>query len=116
MKPYEDWTRAEFEALPVRKWNEDIGLVQSIIILPTENMHDSGYRCMDFVAIQESEPTYRLSGCSDVLHIGGIINEKIQHFSIDCLPVSGLLRLFSARRKLLVIGDSLSDFDIYESE
>ena len=106
-KPYTEWTRKELEALPLRKWNENIGIFQSIIILPKRSIHDSGFRHMDFVAVKEQIPFCRLSGCSDVLHIDGIggfgqwdvatgipTTKPIVAWSIDCLPKSGLLRFF----------------------
>lgn len=121
------WTRKEFEAVPARKWNEDVGAFDSLIILPMRQMHDSGYRCMDFIAVRDSVPVARLSGCSDVIHIGGIggfncrdwVNEfhgcpdriKPVDWSVDCLRTSGLLRLFS--RNLLTAGEALSSFELY---
>lgn len=35
-------------------------------------LHDSCFRCMDYVAVVKNEAVCRLSGCSDVLHIEGI--------------------------------------------
>jgi len=66
-----DWTRKEFEALPCRAWDEEIEFT-SMVILPTRRIHDSGYRCMDFVACKNQVPFVRLSGCSDVIHVDGI--------------------------------------------
>lgn len=103
------WTRQEFEKLPMRKYGEDIGEFDSLIIIPTENIHDSGYRCMDFIAVRENTPLCRLSGCSDVIHFDGIggfdrwlskngvpDSIKPKGWSIDCLATSGLLRIFSS--------------------
>jgi hypothetical protein len=104
---FNNWTLEEFQALPSRKWDEEVEC-HSIVILPTEEIHDSNFRCMDFVAIKDGEPLCRLSGCSDVIHIDGIggygkwrwkggFPESIppKGWSIDCLKVSGLLRIFS---------------------
>jgi len=88
--------------------DNSIGNFQGLIILPEEEIHDSGFRCMDFVACKGVHPICRLSGCSDVIHIDGIggfgprpwpantfpqLTEP-KSWSIDCLPTSGLLRLF----------------------
>jgi hypothetical protein len=123
------WSRKEFDALPVRKWSEDIGEFDSLVILPMRRMHESGFRCMDFVAVIKETPLCRLSGCSDVIHIDGIggygykwiekgegvpNSKKIMDWSIDCLPKSGLLRLFS-RRKLRA-SEALSSFEIFAIE
>jgi len=123
-----DMTRKEFEALPHRKWNEII-ICNSLIILPgkAKDLHDSGYRCMDFVAVDNSEPKCLLSGCSDVVHVDGIAGygdnwvEKYNGvpplippsgWSIDCLPKSGLLRIWP-RSMRIKCGEALSSFEIY---
>lgn len=122
-------TRKEFNELPERKWDEDIGEFDSLIILPLRPIHDSGYRCLDFVACKYLNPICRLSGVSDVLHINGISGlgenwtEKYKSYpdkvssvdwSIDCLPKSGLLRLFSSKK--LKASTALSSFEIFAKE
>ena len=123
-----DMTRKDFDALPSRGWNEDIGEFDSLVILPgrVKEMHDSGFRCMDFVAVRKTVPICRLSGCSDVVHINGIggygknwfsrvggIPKTIEpiSWSIDCLAKSGLLRLFC--RHNLEAGEALSSFELF---
>lgn len=133
-KHYDNWTVEEFRSLPYPDsfWN-NIGEIDSLIILPTEQKHDSGYRCMEFVAIQEGVPTYRLSGCSDVLCLGGIggyncygdniasyqrriknQTTPVNDWSFDCLPESGLMRIFC--RKKLIVGASVSSIELYFKE
>jgi len=121
-------TRKEFEALPHREWNEHVEF-QSLIILPgrAKDKHDSGYRCMDFVAVTKGGPQCLLSGCSDVVHIDGIggygnnwllkygtvpKNIPPSGWSIDCLPKSGLLRMWPNSNKM-TCGSALSSFEIY---
>jgi len=126
-KSVDDMTRKEFWDLPSRKWNEDIGSFDSFVILPTRSKHDSGYRCMDFVAVKGSQAICRLSGCSDALHIDGIggygiggfgtqmgcpTNVPPKGWTIDCLGKSGLLRLFSPNYPL-VAGPSVSSFEVF---
>lgn len=132
-KHYTQWTRKEFEQLPYPEdFHNDIGEVDSLIILPTRRKHDSGFRCMEFVTIQNGKPTYRISGCSDIIHIGGIggynslqaddeYSERIRNrrtkvtgWRIDCLPTSGLLRIFCGHK--LIAGSSTSDFQLYFKE
>jgi len=90
-----------------------------------EGMHDSGYALLDFIAVEDSKPLCKLSGCSDVLHINGIggygrWSGSIPHtikpipWSIDCLPKSGLLRLFCGRT--IICGSALSSFEIFIKE
>lgn len=122
VRSVEYWTKKELEALPARKWSEDIGEFDSLIILPTKHLHDSGFWCMDFVAVKGNEPFCRLSGCSDVIRIYGIskdgeLKQNVQtviplnEWKIDCLKKSKLLRLFSDYR--LRAGAAVSDFDLY---
>lgn len=152
-----DMTIEEFKSLPCRGWNEEIGIIDSLIIMPegvssasllkykvrdwlsrhiswlkkpevyeVDGMHDSGYRCMDFVAVKDDKPICRLSGCSDVIHIEGIggfgydwLNKYgscpklVPHsgWSIDCLATSGLLRMFVGDG--IRVGRALSSFEIY---
>lgn len=132
-KDYTKWTRKEFEALPRPKsyTNQEIGEVDSLIILPCRHRHDSGYRCMQFVTVQNGKPTYIVSGCSDVIHLGGICGLyttdietytkrrqegkiPIVDWSIDCLPTSGLLRIFCSKK--IIVGASLSSFEIFVKE
>jgi len=131
MKTITEMTRKDFESVPNRKHNEDIGLFDSLIIFPMREKHDSGYTCMDYISVIKNQPTYRLSGCSDVMHIqgiGGFGYDWLKKYgtcpdmvpaiawSIDCLYKSKLLRLFPMGGKCrlkLKAGDSYSSFEIY---
>ncbi len=78
-KSYTQWTRKEFEALPRPSsfTNEEIGEIDKLIILPTRRKHESGFRCMEFVTVQNGVPTYIVSGCSDLIHLGGISGANV---------------------------------------
>ena len=118
-------TRKDFDAVPYRDdWRKPV-MCESIVILPGRrgDMHDSGYRCMDFVAVDKAyEPICRLSNCSDVLNIDGIGGTgepgrgfpemvKARGWSIDCLEKSGLLHLFV--HGLVKCDAALSAFQVY---
>ena len=117
-------TKEDFEKVPERDgWSGDVGEFNSLIIIPQDYAHDSGWMCMDFVSVnKDGEPIFRLSGCSDVLSLDGIggygnwRGGEIPHlikpkgWSIDCLPC-GYLRLFS--HSTLTAGPALSNFEIY---
>ena len=133
MKSLNQYTITEFRALPKRQFGEDIGNFDSLIILPTRRKHDSGYRCMEFVAIKGEQPVCRMGGGSDVIHLlgldgfnrfGGNDSKKLfirrtenvtfnAIFRIDCLPC-GLLRIFCCYR--LKAGQDLSSFELYVDE
>ena len=126
MKEINLMTRKEFDELPMREnWQEEI-LADCLVILPLRRVHDSDYRCMDFVAVNK-EKMVRLSGCSDFIHIDGIGGfgfDWLKHYgtcpdavhpvgwSIDCLKTSGLLRIFASSYKIRC-GPSLSSFEIW---
>lgn len=121
-----DMTKEDFEKVPKRGgWSRDIGEFNALVIIPQDYTHDSGWMCMDFVAVsKEGEPICRLSGCSNVLNLDGIggygkwradehqfpNHIEPQGWSIDCLPC-GYLRLFS--RSTMTAGPALSSFEIY---
>ncbi len=122
-----EWSIKDFQSLPGRGWNEEIEPFDSIVILPTEDIHTSGYACMDFVAINGNTPICRLSGCSDVIHLNGIggfgenwaeeygtVPTKIPPiaWSVDCLSKSKLLRIFTGSSKLKA-GAALSSFELF---
>ena len=112
-------TRKEFEALPYRDKNKSI-VFDSLVILPGKagDLHESGYRLMDFVAVIGNRPQCRLSGCSDIIRINGIRGHKEETYSIspswsiDCLPKSGLLHIWPGPYKM-TCGPALPDFEIY---
>lgn len=121
-KSFEYWTIRELKALPNRGWDEDVGVFDRLIILPQRKLHESGFRCMDFVAVKRGKPFCRLSGCSDVINIDGIggfgewsgeIPKLIppKGWSIDCLKKSGLLSIFTHDE--LKAGAALSSFELY---
>lgn len=123
-------TRAQFEAVPCvarEDWRHDIKDFDSLVILPTRRMHDSGYRAMYFVACKGNNPIVKLSGGSDVIHINGIggfgykWSERYVGcpsaippvaWSIDCLKVSGLLRLF-VYGNLIAESGGYSSFELF---
>ena len=119
-----EMTKEDFDKVPERGgWSRDIGEFSALVIIPQDYAHDSGWMCMDFVAVdKEGEPICKLSGCSDVLDLDGIGRYgkwlggelpnciKPKGWRIDCLPC-GYLRLFS--RSTLTAGPALSDFEIY---
>lgn len=99
------YTREEFLAMENFKPK---GYFRDVIIVPTDEMHDSGYRCMKFILANKGRIVGVVSGWSDVVHINGIggygrfVEDSIKTqtvkrvaWSIDCLPESGCIRLFS---------------------
>lgn len=122
-------SRLELEKLEYFNPTEDFN---GIIIVPTHELHDSGYGCMKFVLLNNDKIVGCVGGGSDIIHINGIggygiffnMEEydkavstgkvNVVSWSIDCLP-NGLIRLFS-NKKLLIDLPITSDFIIYTKE
>ena len=121
----EHMTIEEFRAVPDLFQNELDTLFTTIVLLPApdkQEMHDSGFRIIEYVLARNGNPIGKISSGSDILHINGIggygswtsdpnetygspgktIPDKIRPvpWSIDCLAKSGLLRLFAAGHTL----------------
>jgi hypothetical protein len=124
-----DMTYDDFLNIPRGDWNEEIRC-DCFVVIPAkddEELHDSGYRCMSFVAVKNNEPICLISGYSDVIHIDGIGGfgynwlEKYNTcpksvpptgWNVDCLPKSGLLRFFTMH-KGIILGKSISSMEVY---
>lgn len=85
----EEISREELDALPFST-SEIIGKPFSqVIIIPTDDIHDSGFRCMKYILLKWKDGLNVVGvvgGYSDVIHLW---NGKAK---IDCLPC-GYLRV-----------------------
>lgn len=117
-------TREEFEKLDYFEPTDEFN---GVVIIPTDEMHDSGFKCMKFALMNHSEVVGCVGGGSDIIHLNGIGGYgqygieyetavrtnmvKRINWDIDCLP-NGLLRLFCSGK--LKIDDFIcSDFNLY---
>ena len=123
MKHINEYTLEEFRAM------ENFGercTFNSIIIVPMEELHDSGYRCMKFILLEYTDIVGVVGGWCDAVHpngIGGygkniIANLKAQtiphmRLSMDCLTNSGCIRLMM-KSECVCDGFIGSDFCFYE--
>lgn len=82
-----------------------------IIIVPTSNVHESGYRCMKFVLwnSRKGKIVGVVGGGSDVIHPNGYSNPMI--LSFDCLRKSKLLRIMTQQN--CVIDDFIGSTFIF---
>lgn len=124
MKDLNDITLEEFQAMECFGQNE---IFNDVIIVPTENVHDSGYRCMKFVLVRRGEIVGCVSGYSDVVHPNGTGNMGLHpdfdmyrrgfvpamHMNIDCLKESGCVRLMFRDNALKCDEFIGSDFQFY---
>lgn len=119
-------TLDELLAVPYSKTRREIGVFNGFIIVPTGELHDSGFGCMKFVLTKHSDIVGAVGGWCDVVHLNGIggygldwqrsLKERrvpVIDWSIDLLPKSGCLRVFSTHR--LALDDFIgSDFIVYD--
>ena len=97
MKSVIEYSLKELRDLPITPLSEIVNQpYDQIIIVPTENIHDTGYLCMKYVLVEvgkEYPPKIVgvVGGWSDVLHLGQ--GARTPKANIDCLPNSECLRL-----------------------
>lgn len=77
-------------------------LFNQVVIVPMDELHDSGYRCMKFILCHYGDIVGAVSGWSDAVHPNGIGNHGLSNdwsvtqnigLLIDCLRGSGCVRL-----------------------
>ena len=104
MKKEDFYKLAEDGNLPQAKCGDKFA---SIVILPTEDLHESGFAIMHFILLDNNDkPIAKGTHSSDVLEV--LFNADA--WAIDCLPC-GLLRFFHYSRYSKVIFN-LSGFQI----
>lgn len=120
-------TLEELLAVPYSKTRGEIGTFKGFIIVPTGELHDSGFGCMKFVLTLHDDIVGAVGGWCDVVHLNGIggyglnwqrsltsRNVPVIDWSIDLLPKSGCLRVFSGHKLVLRDGFICSDFEVYD--
>lgn len=96
-------------SIPRRKWDEEIHNVSGVYVLPTNEIHDSGYAQMEFIAEQlRTGNLVRFGGICDAVSLEGT------HFHIDCLPGSKVVRIWN--RRPFTVSIDLSSIDFIEEE
>ena len=98
-KNLNEYTIEEFREMEL--FGEDC-LFNQVVIVPMNELHDSGYRCMKFILCHYGDIVGVVGGWSDVVHPNGIGNHGPSYdwsvtpnigLSIDCLAGSGCVRL-----------------------
>ena len=109
------------EKCPYFKPNTD--KITACVIIPTGEIHDSGYGCMKFILASEDKVVGCVGGYSDVIRLNGIGGygeryavppQKLERVDwvIDILP-NGLFRLFTQSCYLSIDSIIGSDFSLY---
>ena len=111
--------QSDFKDIPLKEDIEPV-IFDSLVIIPSKRIHDSGWRTMDFIAVKHNEPLFKISGNTDVLNIDGIggygdfgipNSRPIEGWKIDCLPC-GFLRLTN-NKQMMVQGYAVSDYEVF---
>lgn len=119
-----DMKKSDFDNIPMVELDEEVKFTD-IIIIPTDDFHESGYKCMKFCAVNNGKPIAMLGGSSDVIHLDGIggygkwdwrnndipKTTDIKAWNIDCLPC-GYLHMWCAGYNLIA-DTGLSDFELF---
>ena len=90
--------------------------VVSIVIVPTGKKHDSGWGCMKFILLDDSNKICGVvGGGSDVIHLTERFDKtiKVYPWKVDCLPVSGCVSFWCGGHKLETQPFAASDFTVY---
>ena len=98
-KNLNEYTIEEFREMEL--FGEDC-LFNNVVIVPMDELHDSGYRCMKFILCHHEDIVGVVSGWSDVVYPNGIGNHGLSNdwsvtqnigLRIDCLVKSRCVRL-----------------------
>lgn len=120
-------TLEDLLAVPYSKTLGEIGPFKGFIIVPTGDLHDSGFGCMKFVLTLNDDIVGAVGGGCDVVHLNGIggygfdwqksLTDRmvpVIDWSIDLLPKSGCLRVFSSHKLMIQNQFICSDFEVYD--
>lgn len=100
-RDYTQWTVEQFWAVPEVTspdgyWQVIPAGVTEVVVLPgsgvAEDLHESGFRNMGLALVKDGGVIGRTRILPDVLHFSPSMERRIE---MDCLPVSGLLRIWS---------------------
>lgn len=116
-----DMKKSDFDNIPMVEWDEEVKFTD-LVIIPTDDFHESGYRCMKFCAVNNGKPIAMLGGISDVMHLDGIgghgmgnygvsTTSAIKAWNMDCLPC-GYLHMWCSGYNFSATG-GLSDFELF---
>ena len=129
-----DFMTATLEELQNVPFYFEPGMVfDRLIIVPQQEIHDSGYAMMSYILTRKAEIVGKIGTSSDVLHLDGIggygewdpskgappRTAPIRAWSIDCLPGSKCVSLFCGYNEMKLedsfdgIGNCLSDISVY---
>lgn len=91
-------TRKDFESLPLLD-TLDLLSVDSVVLLPTRQHHDSGYNNFYVIPCKSHEP---LGKCDKYDTFSIYMESSFNRVGIDCLRGSSLMRIFLPQNEYIV--------------
>lgn len=102
------WTRAELLNLPVRRW-DDVKSYHGVMLVPTYKLHDSGWRLIAIVGLDEHfNPVEIAAYCDDVQWRTIKTDWGV---NCDMIPKTNILR-FHSNNLMFEVGVCLSTTEI----
>lgn len=92
--------------IPARKWDDELHGITSVYVIPSDDVHDSGYACMNFVA-ETDTGAVRFGGGCDVVRFNG------NNFRLDCIPGTKLIHIWN--RNEFSISPDISSIEFTEN-
>lgn len=105
----------ELLELEIEKFGLNIPLLDYIYVIQTKRKHDSGYKCMEIIGVNNKGYKKRLASNCDVIDLDNIFTSKEWCLSID-IPAYNVMRIFSHKGRFKVnwYGISTFSFEIVE--
>ena len=120
-------TLEELRAVPLITNELALKKFTGFVIVPTGDIHDSGYGCMRFVLTRGNEIIGAVGSFCDVVHLNGIGGYgrcwhssfesrmvPVIGWSIDLLPASGCVRVFTDHRLDIDLDFIFSSFEVFD--
>lgn len=111
MKDFVNITIEELLSLPVRDWDKET-IYDTIIVCPTTDVHDSGYRLMAIIGCNNLKPVEIAAYCDDLGFLIRHLEDPIYPLSFNCdMILSNCIHFHSYYSKFKV-GESLSSTNV----
>lgn len=97
LKHFKDITIKDLESIPKRE--NDIGVYEQLIIIPTDKRHDSGWGIIKLIGVDKEFNAEVITETTCDMLIFAVKHSSIQHiesFKIDLLPIAKVFKLFSS--------------------
>ena len=109
-----DYSKKDLLALPMRDWDK-VSRYTSILVLPSNHKHDSGYQAITLIGQQDTVPIEIITQSSDDIHLYFETNTDSWCMDsvvrMDCLPRSKAFRYWSTTH-IFEVSAALSSMDV----